>query len=67
MTQILIKDEKYTGKFVAIKDLRTPKIISSGKDPQSVYKKALRSGCCEPVIFFVPEKHQDRTYSHGFR
>ncbi|MDD2703451.1 MAG: DUF5678 domain-containing protein [Candidatus Omnitrophica bacterium] len=66
MTQVLIKDKKYTGKFVAIKNARKPVIVSSGKDPQSVYKKALRCGCSEPVIFFVPEKNAGQTYSFGF-
>ncbi len=67
MTQVLIKDDKYTGKFVAIRDPRSPRIVSSGKDPQSVYRKALRSGCSAPVIFFVPEKNPDQTYAFGFR
>ena len=67
MTQVLIKDEKYTGKFVAIKDMRKPKILSSGNDPQSVYKKAVQCGCDEPVILFVPEKSSPQTYSLSYR
>lgn len=67
MTQALIKDEKYAGKYVAIRDMRKPVIVSCGKDPQAVYKKAVQSGCREPVIFFVPEKKPAQTYLFGFR
>lgn len=42
MPEVLIKEEKFSGKFVAIRDMKNPEVISSGKDPKEVYEKAVK-------------------------
>lgn len=56
MEHVLIKDRKYEGQYVAIKDFNKPEVIAAGKDPQKVYKRALKSGVKEPVIIYIPTK-----------
>ena len=54
MDQVLIKDKKYAGEYVVIKDFDDPSVISHGEDPQKIYEEAIKKGYAEPVILFVP-------------
>jgi hypothetical protein len=54
MTQVLIKDKKYRGRYVAIKDFGKNTVVGDGDTPQEAYEKALHKGCKEPVVIFVP-------------
>lgn len=56
MEQILIKDKKYYGYYVAIKDFNEPVIICYSKDPKQVYEDAIEKGYTNPLILFVPTK-----------
>ena len=62
MAQTLIKDKRYLGKYVAMKDFEDTTIISSGRTPQEVYEEALHKGCKNPVIVFVPLKGMIQIY-----
>ena len=62
MEQVLIKEEKYCGKYIAIKELKQPVVIASGKDPKEVYEEAVKKGCAEPIIVFVPLKDMVQIY-----
>lgn len=62
MEQVLIKDKKYNGRYVTIKDFSDPTVISDGKDPQEAYEKALKKGFVNPVILFVPVKDMVQIY-----
>ena len=55
MENVLIKDKKYSGQYVVIKDMDDPEVISYGEDPQTIYNEAVSKGYSEPVILFVPK------------
>ena len=63
MEQTLIKDTRYTGRYVAIKDFNDNTVISDGKEPQEAYKKAVEKGYNNPVVLFVPLKDMVQIYS----
>lgn len=62
MKNVLFKDEKYSGQYVAIKALDDPVVISSGEDPTSVHSEAVRKGYVDFLILFVPEKELVHIY-----
>lgn len=62
MEQILIKDNKYTGRYVAVRDFNDNTVISDGKEPQEAYQKAVEKGYNNPVVFFVPLKDMVQIY-----
>lgn len=62
MEQVLIKDRKYNGRYVAIKDFNDNTVIADGKDPKEAYDKAIKTGCENPVILFVPFKDMVQIY-----
>jgi hypothetical protein len=57
MAQTLIKDKKYMGKYVALRDFGDFSVIGFGDTPQEAYEKALRRGHNDPVIVFIPLKN----------
>ena len=52
--QVLITEEGYEGKYVAMRSMFDRTIIASGNDPNAVMKQAHKKGVTDPVIFFVP-------------
>ncbi len=54
MEQVLIKERKYEGKYVALKDINHPNPIADGKNPDDVYKSAIEKGFKNPLILYVP-------------
>ena len=62
MAQILVKDDKFTGKYVAIISMENPVVISSAPAPQEAYEEAVRQGYAEPMILYVPEKDMVQIY-----
>jgi len=62
MVKTLIKSKEYDGKYVALKDFDSHKVIGGGKTPQEAYDKARAKGCREPVIVFVPIKGRVQIY-----
>ena len=62
MTPPLIKEKKYTGRYVAIEDLGKPRIIADGETPQEVYEEAQRKGFNNPIVLFIPHKNQVQIY-----
>jgi hypothetical protein len=57
MPQILIKEKKYRGTYVAVKDISHTKVISSGKDPKKVQDEAVKKGFDNPLLIYVPKKN----------
>ena len=53
---VLIKDQKYQGKYVAFEGFNKRKIIASGDNPSKVIREAKRKGAESPVLFFVEEE-----------
>jgi hypothetical protein len=62
MEQVLIKENKYNGRYVVIKDFGDSTVIADGKDPKEVYDKAVKQGYSNPVIFFIPAKDMVQIY-----
>lgn len=57
MQQALIKEKKYRGNYVAIKDIKHSKVISSGKDPKKVRDEAVKKGFDDPLVVYVPREN----------
>ena len=62
MRQVLIKDKKYQGRYVALKDFDKPIVIAHSKDPLKVFKKSVAKGFKKPVVVFVPDKNVVHIY-----
>ena len=62
MVQTLIKDNRYNGKYVAIKDFNDATVIGEGATPQEAYEKASKKGFAHPVITFIPIKDMVQIY-----
>ena len=62
MAQILVKDNRLNGKYIAVAGMENPAIISSGIDPNEVYKEAQQKGCADPLIVYIPEKDMVQIY-----
>ena len=41
MEQVLIKEQKYEGKYVALQDIDHPLPVADGMSPDEVYKTAV--------------------------
>jgi len=52
--QVLISEEGYEGKYVALRSMSDRTVIASGDDPETVMKEAREQGADDPVVFFVP-------------
>ena len=59
---VLFKDNKYRGKYVAVKSMSKPKVISSGTNPKTVHDKAVKEGVEKPLLIFVPKKNIANIY-----
>lgn len=53
---MLVKDDKYEGKYVAFVSVTDHKIVAEGESPEDVFNEAKKSGCPQPMIVFVPDK-----------
>lgn len=62
VANILIKEEKYTDKYVALKDYNDNKICGSGDTPDEAYAQAVKNGCPNPVIVFASSKELTQVY-----
>lgn len=54
LNQVLISEEGYEGKYVALRSMSDRTVIASGDDPETVMKEAREQGVDHPVMFFVP-------------
>lgn len=52
--QVLAEEEKYEGKYVALRSFTDNTVVASGEKPDEVMNKALKIGTVEPVIVFIP-------------
>jgi hypothetical protein len=62
MIQILTKNTKYDGKYVALKSFDKQVVIGKGSTPQEAYDKAISKGYSNPVITFIPAKGMVQIY-----
>ena len=62
MKNVLLKDKKYSGRFVALKEFGNETVVAYGKDTNEALRKAKQKGFRDPVILFVPEKNMVHIY-----
>lgn len=55
--QVLVRDQRYRGRYVAVNSFSKGKVVASGKDPAEVGDKAKKKGVKYPVIIFVPAEN----------
>lgn len=57
MTQhVLVAEDKYEGKYVALRSFTDGEVVSSGDDPVRVMQAAREQGVASAVLFFVPAR-----------
>jgi len=54
MEQVLIKEKKFEGRYVALEDIDHPLPIADGNSPDEVYESAIKKGFADPLILYVP-------------
>ena len=62
MNNVLIKSEKYNGKYVAIKSFTDYTVIGEGKEPKEAIEEANKKGYTNPVVIFVPHEDMVQIY-----
>lgn len=62
MVKTLMKSSAFNGKYVAMKNFSDHTVIGDGATPQEAYDKALKNGCKNPVVTFVPIKDMVQIY-----
>ena len=63
MVQTLVKQKKFYGKYVALKDFNDPTPVADGKNPDEVYVRAVKKGCSSPMIIYVPVEGMVHIYA----
>ena len=66
MIQTLVNDNRYNGKYIAMKGFRDHTVVGEGSTPKEAYDKALKKGHNDPVIAFVPLKNVVQIYYNGY-
>jgi hypothetical protein len=54
MEQVLIKEKKFEGRYVALEDINHPSPIADGASPDEVYEASVKKGFTDPIILYVP-------------
>ncbi|MBM4038084.1 MAG: hypothetical protein FJ290_06175 [Planctomycetes bacterium] len=54
--RVLVKDEKYCGRYVALRSFDDNTVVGSGKTPLATVSEARAAGVREPVLMFVPRE-----------
>jgi hypothetical protein len=60
---VLVSEEGYEGKCVALRSVADRTVVASGDDPETVMQEARARGAPHPVLFFVPS--HDITLVYG--
>ena len=63
MIHTLIKGKKFYNRYVALQDFEHPRPIADGKNPEQVYKAAVKKGFLHPMIIFVPKSGMVQIYA----
>ena len=60
--QVLVKEKRYEGKYVAMVSFTNNRVVASGDDPAKVVKLAEMKGVSQPVVLFVPKGNITQIY-----
>jgi hypothetical protein len=52
----VLPDDRYLGKFVALRSFADKTVIAAGRNAERVVAAARRKGVASPVVFFVPKE-----------
>ena len=59
---VLVAEDKYDGKYVALRSFTDREVVASGSDPVAVMNAAKDRGAANPVLFFVPKRDMTFVY-----
>jgi len=59
---ILVRDEKHEGKYVAFRSVVDRTIVAEGDNPDNVVRDAKKAGYEHPMIMYVPSKNMTCCY-----
>jgi|WetSurMetagenome_2_1015567.scaffolds.fasta_scaffold133493_2 hypothetical protein len=59
---ILVRDNKHEGKYIAFRSIVDRTIVAEGDNPDNVMRDAKKAGCDHPMIMYVPEKNMTCCY-----
>lgn len=62
MDKVLVKSDRYDGKYVALKSFKDNTVVGSGTDPAAALKQAAAKGFKDSVLVFIPEKGMINIY-----
>lgn len=62
MIQTLLNGTQYNGKYVAMKSFSDHTVVGDGATPQEAHDKAVKNGCVDPVMTFIPTKGMVQIY-----
>ena len=60
MPQVLVRDEKYEGSYVAFSTYADRDVVAYASTAIETYRKAQKEGVDSPIVVFIPEG--DTTY-----
>jgi hypothetical protein len=62
MEKVMIKTDKYNGRYVAMKSFDDHTVVGVGDDPETAIKDATSKGYKNPVLLYIPEKELVHIY-----
>jgi len=62
MEKVLVTNNQYNGKYIALKSANDDTIVGSGAKPESALRKAKENGFIHPFIMYVPDKDLVQIY-----
>ena len=62
MEKTLFTDERYSGKYVALKSQEDSTVVGMGKDPEEALREAEKNGFKKSYIIYIPEKEVAQVY-----
>jgi len=60
--QVLVREKKYEGKYVALESYTNNRVVASGDTPLQVANDAEKNGVTHPVIIFIPKEKMAHIY-----
>jgi hypothetical protein len=59
---ILVRDDKYEGKYVAFQSVVDHTVVAEGSDASKVMQDAKENGVENPMLVFIPDKNMTCCY-----
>jgi hypothetical protein len=56
MEKVLVKTDKFNGRYVAMKSFSDNTIVGVGDDPEKALEDAKGKGFKDPVLLYIPEQ-----------